>query len=86
MKRIFCDVVLLALLFYCPWYLAAAAIFAFAVIFPGYWEGVVAALIIDSFYSVSSLSFKGGFGMFTLPAMVLVYLSGIIRSKIRIFA
>lgn len=86
MKRILCDIFLFIFLFYCPWYVTAVAIVLFAVVFPKYWEGVAVALIMDSFYSLSAMSLKFGFGVFVFPAIALVLLSSAVRSKIRVFA
>lgn len=85
MRRLFGNLVLFGLLFFAPWHFVVVAIFILNIFFPKYWEGVVAGLIMDSMYSLDSLSFSAGFGWITFFSFVLVFFSGFIRNKLRVF-
>ena len=49
-KRIICDFILFAFVFWAPWHWTVGLIVIFIIIFSRFWEGVTAALIIDSIY------------------------------------
>ena len=86
LKRIICDFVLFAFVFLAPWYWTAGLIAVFIIVFNQFWEGVVAALIIDSIYYVPGGGFASRLGVFTLSFLVLFYASYAIKNKIRPFA
>lgn len=86
LKRIICDFVLIAFVFLAPWHWTAALIAIFIILFQLFWEGVAAALIIDSIYYVPSVAFGSKFGILTLSFLTLFYISYAVKNKIRFFA
>lgn len=83
-KRIFCDLILFCFLIWAPWYAVLALIFAFNIIFRSYWEGALAGLAMDSFYSLPEYKFYAVFGMFTAIALIAAFVCDFLRSKIRL--
>ena len=75
---------LLGFVLWAPWYLTAAFIVVFALLFEKYWEAVVAALVIDSFYSLPGRAILPGFGLFTLSSLLILYVLSLIKNKIRL--
>ncbi|MEK9183469.1 MAG: hypothetical protein AAB890_00120 [Patescibacteria group bacterium] len=85
-KRIICDFILFAFVFLAPWYWTAGLIAVFIIILSQFWEGVIAALIIDSIYYVPDGEFSSRLGILTLFFLALFYASYAIKNKIRPFA
>ncbi|MBI4691909.1 MAG: hypothetical protein HY773_00465 [Candidatus Terrybacteria bacterium] len=85
-KRIVCDIVLFASLFLAPWWGTAILAVVFMVLFRHYWEGVVAAVFIDTLYSIPNTKIYGRFGIFTISTIILFFILNIIKKKIRFFA
>ena len=83
-KRILCDFLMMFLLFWAPWYATAFIGTIFIIIFKNYWEGALAAIIVDSLYSLPSSGIKTHFGVFTLSALALVCASEYIKNRIRV--
>jgi hypothetical protein len=65
-KRIICDVLLLAIIFWGAWWQAALLAIIFVIVFKSYWEAVVAAVIMDSLYYIPTGKLWGNFGIFTV--------------------
>jgi hypothetical protein len=83
-KRIICDIILFFAVFFLAWWLTALLIFVFMILFKRFWEGIVAALFIDSLYSLPLAGFYGRFGIFTASAVVILIIIENIRPRIRI--
>lgn len=76
---------LICLFFWTPLYLTAIFAVIFMLLFENYLEGAVVAIIADSFYSLPGAKFfAGGFGLFTLLSLLILYLSSFVKSKIKI--
>ena len=56
----------------------------FLIYFPNYWEGAALALVADSFYSLPGRFWMSGFGFLTLSSLLIIYISSIIKNKIKI--
>jgi len=83
-KRLICDVILFAGLFFLAWYWTAGLAFVFMIFFRRYWEGVAVAFLIDIFYSVPANSVYGHFGLFTAISIILLIILEKFKSNIRI--
>ena len=83
-ERIIADVFVFCLFFWAPWYFTAAAVIVFMILFENYWEGAALALVADSFYSLPEISFRRGFGFLTLSSLLILYVSSLAKSKIKI--
>ena len=75
-----------AFVFWAPWHWTVGLIVIFIIIFSRFWEGVTAALIIDSIYYVPDGEFGSRLGILTLFFLALFYASYAIKNKIRLFA
>lgn len=85
-KRVICDIVLFTSLFLAPWWGTAILAAVFMVLFRHYWEGVIAAIFIDTLYSMPNTKIYGRFGIFTISAIILVLILDIFKKKLRYFA
>ena len=83
-KRIIADVFVFCLFLWAPWQLTAAFVIIFLIYFPNYWEGAALALVADSFYSLPGRFWMSGFGFLTLSSLLIIYISSIIKNKIKI--
>ena len=86
LKRIICHLILFAFVFWAPWYWTVGLIAVFIIVLSQFWEGVIAALIIDSIYYVPDGEFISRLGILTLSFLVLFWASYAIKNKIRPFA
>lgn len=84
-KRIIADTALFICVFWAPWYVTAGLSFIFIILFAEYWEAAAAGLIIDSLYSLPGQKITAGFGVFSLSALLALYLSSLIKTKILYF-
>jgi hypothetical protein len=84
-KRVVCDIVLFASLFFTPWYWTVIPAVIFMILFRRYWEGVLVAFFIDALYSVPSVRIYGHFGIFTASALILILIFEILKKKLRYF-
>lgn len=76
---------LAGLFFWAPWQLTAIFAIIFMLLFENYLEGVLIAIIADSFYSLPETKFfAGGFGLFTLSSLLILYTASFVKSKIKI--
>ncbi|MBU1159624.1 hypothetical protein KKD04_00390 [Patescibacteria group bacterium] len=82
-KRIVFDIMLLWGLFLLPWWGAMILAVLGMFLFRKFWEAIVIAFLIDSFFSISESGFWGRFGIFTAGAIVLFFIIKFIKSKIR---
>ena len=82
--RIIADIFVFCLFFWAPWWWTAAAVIVFMILFENYWEGAALALVADSFYSLPEISFWRGFGFLTLSSLLILYVSSLAKSKIKI--
>lgn len=84
-KRILADILLACLLFWTPWYLTAVFAVIFMLLFENYLEGAVVAIFADAFYSLPEAKFfAGGFGLFTLSSLLILYLASFVKNKVKI--
>ena len=84
-KRVIADVVLFSAIFFAPWYWTAGLAVLFIILFPRYWEAVLAGFLLDAMYSVPTQGFYGRFGIFTISALILLLVLGGIKKRIRFF-
>ncbi|HBB56532.1 TPA: hypothetical protein DEW47_00705 [Patescibacteria group bacterium] len=82
--RILFDIIFFLFIFLLPWYVAAPVIAFSIIFFNNFWEGVFAALAIDSFYYMPSNSPDLRFGIFFFSAVLLLLLVKLAKSKIRL--
>ncbi|MCX6731445.1 MAG: hypothetical protein NTX55_00420 [Candidatus Parcubacteria bacterium] len=86
-KRIVCDIGLFLGIFFLPWWGTAILVFVFMILFKKFWEGVAAMLFIDSLSSLpgTSASWRiyGHFGIFVVPAIILLLIIENLKTKIR---
>lgn len=83
-KRIFADIILFLSLFFAPWYATAGLGAVFIILFPDFWEAVLAAIFLDAMYGSETTGFYGKFGVFTLAALILILFIGRIKKQIRV--
>lgn len=83
--RILCDILLSASLFFLAWYWIAILAVIFIIIFPNFWEGIIAAFIFDFINSISGARFFGRFGIITASALVLFFVANVLKRRLRIF-
>lgn len=83
LKRIICDFILFSFVFLAPWYWTAGLIACFIIIFSRFWEGVAAALIIDSVYYTPDSELSSRLGIITLSFLALFYISFLVKNRIR---
>lgn len=84
-ERIIADIFVFCLFLWAPWQLTAVFAIIFLIYFQNFWEGAALALAADSFYSLPGQTFAGGFGFFTLSALLVLYIASFVKSKIKIF-
>lgn len=84
LKRIICDIILLAAVFLGPWWLVTTMGLLFIVLFKNYWEALVAAIFMDSLYYVPSGKIWGNFGIFTLASLIIIIAIEKFKKQIRI--
>ncbi len=80
-KRIFFDLILLAAVFYTPWWVVVVLGFIGAFYYPLYYEVIVAGLLIDILYGASSFPLGGVYGI--LGATVVFFLASYARKAVR---
>ncbi len=87
-KRIFADTILFLSIFFAPWYVAAGLGAVFVILFPRFWEAVLAGIFLDAMYYLPAERgaplLYGRFGVFTALALVLILFIGRIKKQIRI--
>ncbi len=83
-KRIFADIALFLSIFFAPWYAAAGLGIVFIILFPRFWEAVLAGVFLDAMYGSENAGIYGRFGIFTLMALVLILFIERIKKQIRI--
>lgn len=81
--RVIFDVVFFVFIFLLPWYVAVPIIAFSIIFFNNFWEGILAALAMDSFYYTPANSPDLRFGIFFFFAVAIAIFSGFVKSKIR---
>ncbi|NOY35733.1 MAG: hypothetical protein GXP44_02345 [bacterium] len=84
MKRIIADIVLFLSVFFAPWYFTALLAFLFVVLFPKFWEAVLAGLFLDAMYGGETAGVYGRFGLFTAISAIVVFAIERVKRQIRI--
>ena len=82
-KRIICDILLFAVIFWGPWWAAVIMGLAGVIIFKNYWEAALGAIFMDSIYYIPSGRLWGNFGIFTASFVVIILITEKIRKQIR---
>lgn len=84
-KRIVSGIILLFILFFAPWWVAALLSAIFIFVFNNYWEGVFVAILLDVLYSIPNTRIYGHFGIFTFIGLFLFLVSKNFKKKLRFF-
>lgn len=80
-KRIIFDIVVLALVFYAPWWIVALAAFTGAYIWPSYYEIMIFGILLDILYGTNSLPLVGTMG--TVSALFIYFFALYVRKIVR---
>jgi len=83
-KRIIADVVMFLSVLFAPWYFTALLALLSAVLFPKFWEAVLAGLFLDAMYGGEAAGIYGRFGLFTALAAVTVFAVEAAKKQVRI--
>lgn len=80
-KRIIFDIVVLALVFYAPWWLTLATLFVGAYVWASYYEIILFGILLDVLYGSNSVPFRGTIG--TVSALVIYFSANYVRKIVR---
>lgn len=80
-KRIIFDIVVLALVFYAPWWLTLATLFVGAYVWTSYYEIILFGILLDVLYGSNSMPLRGTIG--TVSALVIYFATNYFRKIVR---
>lgn len=80
-KRIIFNLLLLGVIFYTPWWVVATVAFIGAFLFPSFYEIILAGVLFDLLYGISSHPMRGALGL--VVAIVLFVVARRLKRAVR---